>query len=190
MHKKCKWICFTFLFIILMNTVNIQAEQQDNVTGGAIQSEILNENQLVNVKFNGNVSNKEEYDEKNKDNIIQNFEIKIQVTKEDNNKDITEIILNDDNKFSSIVALRTGKYNIKVTEITKSIKKVTFDENPVLIDGTDITCNIEYNTNFDNNEKSENIFIVFLKNNFIFILALAACGIALFVIDSKKKNMK
>lgn len=197
MYKTRKILLFLVLmimsFILMTKTVHAEpTNDQTNqvVSGSSVEEKILSQDQPLNVNIKGIVINKNEYDDANKDNVIQDFSVKIKLTKKDNAEQTTSVTLTSENNFASVLELKAGEYNIELEEKTNNIKEVTLPNETILVDGTDINFNIEYNLNFNQDDESESIFITFLKNNFIFLILLIACGVALFRIDYKKRNMK
>ena len=170
MYKTRKILLFLVLtimsFILMTKTVHAEpTNDQTNqvVSGSSVEEKILSQDQPLNVNIKGIVINKNEYDDANKDNVIQDFSVKIKLTKKDNAEQTTSVTLTSENNFASVLELKAGEYNIELEEKTNNIKEVTLPNETILVDGTDINFNIEYNLNFNQDDESESIFITFLN---------------------------
>ena len=160
--------------------------------------------QYKQVRLSCEVVNQEDYSnylkESDKtDDDEHYFEVTFTNT-ETNNE--TAYKISDKSGLTKTLLFQEGEYKISISEKSSNIEAIQLVDNGknIIIDqNTKVTISEDTNINFQSKYKipkekssqkeTENFWMHLLKNNFIFLILIIGCGVALFIIDNKKKNM-
>ena len=214
MKKNIKYLLLSSALIFGLSFSSVYASEvkdvtktiettQENTNEESCQDSFTNQQEYYSLFIQGVITNEEDYFQaiKSVEDKSGSHDVTIKLINKEDESLSTTIELNQDDMLFTI-SLNPGIYNVEIENKTDNINSVSIGMNDNLSeitedttievkDESNITVGLEYNIpEVAKENKKESFWLTFLKNNFVFLILIFGCGIALFVLDNKKKNLK
>lgn len=184
-------------------TVEENTETQNETNDESYQDYFTNQQQYYSLFIQGVITNETDYFQalKSVEDKSGSHNVSIKLIHKEDETLSTTIELNQDDMLFTI-SLNPGVYDVEIIDKTDNIKSVSIGMNDNLSeitedttieikDESNITVGLEYDIpEVVDEDKNDSFWLTFLKNNFVFLMLILGCGIALFILDNKKKNLK